>query len=91
MAKPINLTVHRNMRAKRIERERAAALLEHARAAVRLDGGFGGFALIVWNQDGEPNAWWDCGQLPAWSLPDFVRRVLENNQDLASEEAADGR
>lgn len=89
MPKPVNLTVHRNTRAKRIERERAAALMDRARAAVRLDGGLAGFALIAWNNEGEPAAWWDCGQLPAWSLPDFARRVLENTQDRESEQAAD--
>jgi len=90
MGKPVSLTVHRNTRAKRLERDRAAALLARVREAVRLEGGFGGFALIAWNDKGEPTAWWDCGQLPPWSLPDFARRVLENCQDRESEQAADG-
>jgi hypothetical protein len=90
MADAVSLTVHRNTLAKRAERERAAALMARARAAARLEGGLGGFALIAWNGAGEPTAWWDCGALPAWSLPDFARRVLENNQDRESEHAADG-
>lgn len=90
MAKPVCLTVHRNTRAKRLERERARALMDRAKAAVRMDGGLGGFAVIAWNCAGEPAAWWDCGELPAWSLPDFARRVLENCQDLESEQVADG-
>ena len=90
MTKPVSLTVHRNTRAKRLERERIAALLERAREAARIEGGLCGFALIAWNGAGEPSAWWDCGQLPAWSLPDFARRVLENCQDRESEQAADG-
>ena len=90
MAKPVCLSVHKNTRAKRIERERGVALLDRAKAAARLEGGLGGFALIAWNEAGEPTAWWDCGALPAWSLPDFARRVLENSQDFESEQAADG-
>jgi len=90
MAKAVSLTVHRNTRAKRAERERAEELLRRAREAVRADGGLGGFALVAWNHAGEPTAWWDCGQLPPWSLPDFARRVLENSQDLESELAVDG-
>jgi hypothetical protein len=89
MPKTVSLTVHRNTRAKRLERERAQALMVRARAATRLEGGLGGFALVAWSADGEPTAWWDCGQLPAWSLPDFARRVLENTQDRESEQAAD--
>ena len=90
MANPVCLTVHKNTRAKRMVRERGRDLLQRAKAAARLDGGLGGFALIAWNSAGEPTAWWDCGELPAWSLPDFARRVLENSQDLESEQAADG-
>jgi hypothetical protein len=90
MSKPVSLTVHRNTRAKRAERARVADLMERARAAAKLEGGLGGFALVAWNDKGEPTAWWDCGQLPAWSLPDFARRVLENSQDRESEQAADG-
>ncbi len=90
MAKPVCLTVHKNTRAKRMERERGLALLEGAKAAVRLDGGLSGFALFAWNAAGEPETWWDCGELPALSLPDFARRALENSQDFESEQAADG-
>ena len=90
MVKPVSLTVHRNTLAKRAERERVVDLRAHACSAAKIDGGLGGFALVVWNDKGEPTAWWDCGKLPAWSLPDFARRVLENNQDAESEHVADG-
>jgi len=87
MGKPVTLSVHRNTRAKRLERDRAAALLERAKLATKIEGGLGGFALVAWNHVGEPVAWWDCGQLPPWSLPDFARRVLENVQDKEAEKA----
>jgi hypothetical protein len=90
MPNPVSLTVHRNTRTKRAERDRAAVLMRRAREAARIDGGLAGFALVAWNASGEPSAWWDCGQLPPWSLPDFARRVLETSQDLESEQAADG-
>ena len=83
-ARPQPLATH----LQKAEPRQAAEL--HARAAAKLEGGLGGFALVVWNDKGEPTAWWDCGQLPAWSLPDFARRVLENSQDAESEHAADG-
>ena len=48
MAKPVCLSVHKNTRMKRMERERGLALLDRAKAATRLDGGLGGFALIAY-------------------------------------------
>ena len=77
MAKPVNLTEHRNT----IEKRRRRAMRDDMIAACRSMAGdrdIRAFAIVAIDASGEACTQWDTGGIiPMWAFPGTVQRVLD--------------
>ena len=88
MAKPVNLTVHKNTVERRRKRELAKTLKSLVDTLTR-ENDLRAYAIVGIGADGNAYALWDTGDiLPMWAFADTVSHVLR--EDIRSSNVEDG-
>ncbi len=72
-----NLTVHRNTREERQQRDMRRALMADAKSAGNVEG-ISGYAIVAWNDEwGFRAGWRKPDKMPSVIMPEFVKGCLE--------------
>lgn len=72
----VNLTVHKNTRAKRQAREVTNDFLLDVRSLCRSKD-IDGYVVVAWDSDQKATAHWNSGSLPGALVGEFAKRCVE--------------
>ena len=85
MSKPVSLTVHRNNADRRRRKETRQYLKDDVAKALR-NIEVSGFALVVWNDEHDADAYWHAGNLPGSVVPEFTVQTIRRRMGMMDTE-----